>query len=93
MRLPIKDKVTDREEVCTLFLRFQVKNYHPRKDIAIWLNGERNKLTADTHIYYNGNTTFTYAVPLDCKTSEVNIIFGAGEYEITDMHPPDVFSS
>ncbi len=85
VRLPNKDKVTDREEVCTLFLRFQVKNYHPRKDIAIWLNGERNKLTADTHIYYNGNTTFTYAVPLDCKTSEVNIIFGAGEYEITDM--------
>lgn len=85
VKLPNKDKVTDSGEVRTLFVRFQVKNYHPAKDVAIWLNGERNKLTADTHIYYNGNTTFTYVVPLDCKTSEVNIIFGAGEYEITDI--------
>ena len=68
-----------------LFLRFKVKNQQPDRDIAIWLEGERNKLSARDHIYYNGNTTFTYAVVLDSSSQEAELVFGTGDYEITDM--------
>ena len=45
-----------------LYVRFQVKNHRCGKDVAVWLNSVRNKLTAKTHIYYNGNTMFTYCL-------------------------------
>lgn len=68
-----------------LFLRFKVKNHQPDRDVAIWLEGERNKLSARDHIYYNGNTTFTYAAALDSNRHEAELTFGAGDYEITDI--------
>ena len=68
-----------------LFLRFQVKNLHPNKDLTIWVNGERNKLSANDHIYYNNNTTFTYAVPITAGQSFVTVTFGKGSYWITDI--------
>ena len=36
-----------------LFLRFRVDNAHPNKDVAVWINGIRNKLSAKDHVYYN----------------------------------------
>lgn len=68
-----------------LFLRFQIKNNCPNQDAAVWMNGIRNKLSAENHIYYNGNTTFTYATALEAGTSEVQLDFGQGDYEISDM--------
>lgn len=68
-----------------LFLRFQVKNLHPNKDLTIWVNGERNKLSANDHIYYNNNTTFTYAVPITAGQNFVTVTFGKGSYWITDI--------
>lgn len=68
-----------------LFVRFQVKNCRPNQDVSIWLNGTRNKLSAKNHIYYNGNTVFTYVMPIEAKTSEVRLDFGKGDYEIADM--------
>ena len=38
-----------------LFLRFRVDNAHPNKDVAVWINGIRNKLSAKDHVYYNEN--------------------------------------
>lgn len=73
------------QDAGTLFLRFEVHNNHPSKDIAIWLNKERNKLSASSHIYYNGNTTFTFAVALASDNPKVELTFGAGDYEITDI--------
>lgn len=68
-----------------LFLRFHVKNLHPNKDMIISVNGERNKLSAKKHIYYNNNTTFTYAVSLTAGQDSVKISFGKGSYQITDI--------
>ena len=34
-----------------LFLRFRVDNAHPNKDVAVWINGIRNKLSAKDHVY------------------------------------------
>lgn len=68
-----------------LFLRFHVKNLHPNKDMIISVNGERNKLSAKKHIYYNNNTTFTYAVSLTAGQDSVKVSFGKGAYQITDI--------
>lgn len=68
-----------------LFLRFKVKNHRPDKDVAIWVNGVRNKLTARDHIYYNGNKLFTYAIPLKDGSDTISISFGSGKYEIKNV--------
>lgn len=68
-----------------LFLRFQIENRKPSKDVAVWVEGIRNKLTARSHFYYNGNTEFTYAVPLEDGQDTVEMVFGKGSYGITDV--------
>lgn len=78
-------KSANRKKNKTLFLRFKVKNEHPDKDVAIWVNGVRNKLTARDHIYYNGNKIFTYAIPLKDDSDTISISFGKGKYEIQNI--------
>ncbi len=68
-----------------LFLQFDVENHHRTRDVAIDIAGVRNKLTAQSHIYYNGNTTFTYAVKLTGHTANAAISFGAGDYSISNI--------
>lgn len=68
-----------------LFLQFQVKNNKPSKDVSIWVEKEKNTLSARSHIYYNENTTFTYAVSIEEGQKDVGVTFGTGDYEITDV--------
>lgn len=68
-----------------LFLRFRVENLKPSKDIAVWLEGQRNKLTSDRHFYYNDNTMFTYAVPVRKGQRRVKMVFGKGQYRISKI--------
>ena len=65
-----------------LFLRFRVDNAHPNKDVAVWINGIRNKLSAKDHVYYNENKTFTYAVPLKDGEDTISVTFGKGKYRL-----------
>ena len=65
-------------------MRFRVENLRPREDVSVWVEGIRNKLTARSHFYYNGNTEFTYAAPLEEGQESIEIIFGKGKYKITD---------
>lgn len=65
-----------------LFLRFRVDNAHPNKDVAVWINGIRNKLSAKDHVYYNDNKTFTYAVPLKDGEDNISVTFGKGKYRL-----------
>lgn len=81
--IPPQKDGADGERV--LFLQFHVKNLHPSEDVAVWLSGVRNKLSAENHIYYNGNTTFTYAVALKKGQRQAELTFGRGKYEITDV--------
>lgn len=81
--IPPQKDGADGERV--LFLQFHVKNLHPSEDVAVWLSGVRNKLSAENHIYYNGNTTFTYAVALKKGQKQAELTFGRGKYEITDV--------
>lgn len=68
-----------------LYVRFKVKNQDTSKDVAVWLDGIRNKLSAKEHIYYNGNTTFTYVETLEDGQKEAELILGKGNYEIQDL--------
>jgi len=68
-----------------LFLQFQVKNNHPSQDVAVRLKGERNKLTARNHFYYNGNTRFSFAVLLEQGEQQAELSLGKGDYEITGI--------
>ncbi len=82
MKLPAAKLKNEGEKV--LFLRFRIENEKPSKDVAVWVEGIRNKLTARSHFYYNGNTEFTYGVPLLEGQESVEMIFGKGKYEILD---------
>ena len=68
-----------------LFLSFRVDNAHPNKDVAVWVNGIRNKLSAKDHVYYNENKTFTYAVPLKDGEDTISVIFGKGKYQLSHV--------
>ena len=65
-----------------LFLRFRVDNAHPNKDVAVWINGIRNKLSAKDHVHYNENKIFTYAVPLKDGEDNISVTFGKGKYRL-----------
>lgn len=73
------------EEEKILFLQFQVKNNQPGQDVSMWLEGERNKLSAGNHTYYNGNTTFSFAAALEKGKTFVELAFGKGDYELTGI--------
>ncbi|MCI9440597.1 MAG: YfhO family protein [Ruminococcus sp.] len=75
---PMKEGASER----ILFLQFQVLNNRPKEDVTIWLEGERNKLTSTEHVYYNGNTTFTYAVMMPKGQSFAELILGKGDYKL-----------
>lgn len=68
-----------------LYVRFQVKNHRCGKDVAVWLNGVRNKLTAKMHIYYNGNTMFTYAVALNKGEEKAKLLLDSGDYDVKNV--------
>lgn len=68
-----------------LFLQFDVKNKPKNKDVIITLENIRNNLCAKNHIYYNGNTTFTYVLELEKNQEVLNMNFHAGTYSISNI--------
>ena len=82
--LDLPDPQAKEREAEVLFLKFRVKNLRPSKDVAVWVEGIRNKLTLVNHFYYNGNTEFTYAVSLRDGQKSVEVILGEGRYQISD---------
>ena len=68
-----------------LLLQFKVKNLKPSKDLTIWVDGNRNKLSAKQRVYYNDNTTFTYAVALEGDENQVEVTFSKGKYNLSDV--------
>ena len=70
-----------------IYLTFQITNegeYWNKKDISIMINGAKNRLTQDSHVYYNENTVFDYVLSMeDITTLDIEII--AGKYEIKNL--------
>ena len=83
-----------------LFLSFKVKNNHPYQDVSVSVDKETNKQSASRgYAYNNKNKIFYYMCPLEEGQSSVEIEFGEGNYEITDVQAwygtdePDTSSS
>ncbi len=73
----------DSERV--LFVQFEVENLKSSEDVAVWVEGVRNKLTARKHFYYNANTKFSYTVPLRKGQKKAEILFGKGDYKVRNV--------
>lgn len=83
----VQQETTQRQEgqKQILFLSFRVDNARPNKDVAVWINGIRNKLSAKDHVYYNENKIFTYAVPLKDGEDTISVVFGKGKYQLSHV--------
>lgn len=66
-------------------MRFHVKNHKPSKDVAVWIEGIRNKLSAKDHVYYNGNDTFVFVTALEAGQTRLQMTLGEGDYEIQQV--------
>ncbi len=81
--LAVAGSETDRERI--LFLQFDVKNRRKSQDVIIELAGIRNNLSAKSHVYYNGNRTFTYVMKLKKGQKKAELLFGEGTYSISNI--------
>lgn len=79
----VKVKIEASKEDRILLVQFHVKN-KKNQDVTIDVEGSRNKLTAENHLYYNENTIFSYAVSLKAEQDEITLSFGNGDYEIVE---------
>lgn len=82
-KLSVPEKNSSKPRL--LYLQFQVQNNKPGQDVTVTVNGIRNRLSARSHIYYNGNTTFTYVTALEPDETSVKVSFGAGNYKISGL--------
>lgn len=70
-----------------LYLTFDINNqgdYRNKEDVSITINGIKNKLTADTWQYYNGNTKFDYVIPLEDITT-LTVKISKGRFDIQNL--------
>lgn len=74
-------EMPDLPESDAVFVQFRIQNHRKSKDVSVWVEGIKNKLTADTHIYYNHNTTFHYAITPGDNDKTLELGFGAGDYD------------
>lgn len=71
-----------------IYLEFDIQNegaYQNEEDIWITINGVSNKLTDVDWLYYNGNTTFTYIIPME-DTTNLRIQIAKGKYDIRNLN-------
>lgn len=68
-----------------LFLSFAVQNNDKSRDVSIWVQGVKNKLSARSSIYNNQNQVFHYTCALKKGMKSIKVQFGPGDYEITHV--------
>lgn len=89
--LSLKEAIIDK----TLVIRFKMNDIPSCKngDTYITINGIMNKLTCGSWKYYNGNETFDYVLSSNDSISKLEIIFGKGKYDISDIELYEVSNS
>lgn len=80
VKLPKSEKSDQEQILCVMFHVKNLKN----KDVVVKMGSCVNNLSSQTHLYYNENTIFTYAVGIEAGQEEIIFNFGKGSYEITD---------
>ena len=81
----IEDPTIQTEGEQLFFLQFDVKNHRKNRDVVIELSGIRNNLCAENHLYYNGNTTFTYVMKPSKQQKSMDLVLKAGAYDISNI--------
>lgn len=89
--LSLKEAIIDK----TLVIRFKMNDIPSCKngDTYITINGIMNKLTCKSWKYYNGNETFDFVLSSNDSISKLEIIFGKGKYDISDIELYEVSNS
>lgn len=84
---PINDK--------TLIIRFKMNDIPSCKngDTYITINGIMNKLTCRSWKYYNANETFDYVLSSNLSIGKLDIEFGRGSYDISNIEVYEVDNS
>ncbi len=67
-----------------LFIRFKMNNSYRSRDLSISINGVKNKLTATSWKYYNGNEVFDYVLASE-EQDKLVFTFEEGKYNISDF--------
>ena len=83
--LIIPEREWDVSKEQLLYIQFDVKNHKKAKDVIVEISKVRNNLSAESHIYYNDNTTFTYVLKLEKNQKEAAVTFGKGDYSISNI--------
>lgn len=65
-----------------LFLQIQIHNRKSDRDVELTISGVRNKLSAENHVYYNHNTTFSYVIGIEEGQTDIKIEQVKGEFDI-----------
>lgn len=81
--IPEREGDVSREQL--LYIQFDVKNHKRTKDVIVEISDIRNNLSAESHIYYNENTTFTYVLKLEKNQKAAAVTFGKGDYSISNI--------
>lgn len=68
-----------------LFLSFSMNNLERYKDVSVSVNGQKNKLSGAARVYYNANEVFHYTCAVSAGTTEIEVEFGPGHYQISDI--------
>lgn len=77
-------RFTPLKEDSILLIRFRIKN-HRNQDVSVRIGDAYNKLSASSHIYYNKNEVFTYAIGIKAGQDQTTAVFSDGNYEIQDV--------
>lgn len=83
-KLKLKYELPEKYRSKILFIRFKMNRVDQEKDLAITINTIKNKLTAKSWKYYNGNTTFDYVLAFD-NQEFLNINFSEGKFNLSDF--------
>lgn len=67
-----------------LMIRFKMNHSEKNEDLAIKINNVKNKLTASSWKYYNGNEVFDYVLASQDQT-KLTFTFSKGTYNISDF--------
>ncbi len=67
-----------------ILIRFKMNKKSRNDDLVITINGVKNKLTATSWKYYNGNDIFDYVLASE-KQDKLVFDFGKGEYNLSDF--------
>ena len=86
VKAPLAEEVKDKLLIVTVSADNRIGKLSAQKDIAVTINGVKNKLTDPNWKYNNRNYDFTYVISSYEPVRELSFTFTKGYYTLSDMH-------